>query len=78
MVISDRYSSSYDYGLGDELDHELNDDDLFVSQRAAHFVFPPTAFIYPSNKIVELRDFHPIKRQSFGKKHHWDAFFGRR
>jgi hypothetical protein len=32
-------------------------------------------FFLPENQYVEII---PKKRQSFGRKHHWDAFFGRR
>ena len=77
MVIDDRYPTLLETGNNDEQEHGQNDDEMFVAQRAAHFIFPPT-LIYPSDRINDYRDFHPIKRQSFGRKHHWDAFFGRR
>ena len=62
----------------DEQESGENDDQLFFAERSAHFIFPPTSLIYPPNRLNEYRDFQPIKRQSFGRKHHWDAFFGRR
>jgi hypothetical protein len=72
MVIDDRYSPSIETENNDD---EQNDDQVYVAQRSAHFIFPPTSFISASNR---LNDYHPNKRQSFGRKHHWDAFFGRR
>jgi len=78
MIIDDRYSPLLEVGNSDEQEHGQNDDQMYVAQRSAHFIFPPTSFINPSNRISDYRDFQPIKRQSFGRKHHWDAFFGRR
>jgi hypothetical protein len=79
MIIDDRYSPLLEVGNSDEQEHGQNDDQIYVAQRSAHFIFPPTSFIYPSHRINDYRDFHPpTKRQSFGRKHHWDAFFGRR
>ncbi len=78
MAVDDRYPSLSEIGNSDEQQRGQNDDDIYVAQRSAHFIFPPTSFIYPSNRINDYQDFHPIKRQSFGRKHHWDAFFGRR
>jgi hypothetical protein len=74
LAIDDRYSPLVEVA---NIDDEQNDD-VYVAQRSAHFIFPPTSFINPSNRINDYRDFQPIKRQSFGRKHHWDAFFGRR
>ncbi|CAF1380099.1 unnamed protein product [Adineta ricciae] len=58
----------------------LNDDQTIVARRAAHFIFPPAALVSSSssNRANDFRDILPNKRQSFGRKHHWDAFFGRR
>jgi hypothetical protein len=78
MVVDNRYSPLTEVGNSDEQERNQNDDQLYVAQRSAHFIFPPTSFIYPSNRINDYPDFHPTKRQSFGRKHHWDAFFGRR
>lgn len=55
-----------------------NDDPFSIAQRSAQFIFPPAALMYPSNRVNDYRDLHGTKRQSFGRKHHWDAFFGRR
>ncbi len=78
MIIDDRYSPLLEVGNSDEQEHGQNDDQIYVAQRSAHFIFPPTSFISSPNRINDYRDFHPNKRQSFGRKHHWDAFFGRR
>ncbi len=78
MTVNDRYSPLTDIGNSDEQEHNQNDDQINVAQRSVHFIFPPSSFIYPLNRINEYRDVHPSKRQSFGRKHHWDAFFGRR
>jgi len=78
MAVDDQYSPSTEIANSDEQERGQNDDEIYVAQRSAHFIFPPTSFIYPSNRINDYRDSHPAKRQSFGRKHHWDAFFGRR
>jgi hypothetical protein len=73
MVIDDRYSPLLEIDDIDEQEPGQNNDPIYVAERAAHFIFPPTSFINPSNRI---NDYRQIKRQSFGRKHHWDAFFG--
>jgi hypothetical protein len=78
MGIDDRYLPLTELGNSAEQDRDQNDDQMYVARRSAHFIFPPTSFLYPSNRIIDYQDFHPTKRQSFGRKHHWDTFFGRR
>jgi hypothetical protein len=78
MVADDRYSPLLENGNNDEQEGGRNDDQFNIAQRSAHFIFPPNSFISSSNRMNDYRDFHPKKRQSFGQRHHWDAFFGRR
>ncbi|CAF0846117.1 unnamed protein product [Adineta ricciae] len=70
VILDERYSPLFE---SDELTSEENSDEVDVSQRSANFIFPPTSFISPLGRI---NDYNPAKRQSFGRKHHWDAFFG--
>ena len=76
MVIDDRYSPLLELGNNDEQEGSQNDNELNIIQRSAHFILPPTSFLSAANRMNDFRDFHPTKRQSFGRKHHWDAFFG--
>jgi hypothetical protein len=78
IIMDDRYLPTNDLGNSDEQERSQNDDQILVAQRSAHFIFPPTAFIHPSGRSNDHLDFRTAKRQSFGRKHHWDAFFGRR
>ncbi|CAF1260194.1 unnamed protein product [Adineta steineri] len=73
MAIDDRFISLIEINESNEQEHDDNSDEIYVAQRAANFIFPPTSFLSQSNLIS---DFTPAKRQSFGRKHHWDAFFG--
>ncbi|CAF3385257.1 unnamed protein product [Rotaria socialis] len=36
------------------------------------------AFVSPSIRSYETNGQPPSDRQSFGRKHHWDTYFGRR
>jgi hypothetical protein len=78
MTADDRYSTWLEIEDNNEQDRGQNDDEIDITQRAAHLIFPSTSFLYPLNRINDYRNFNPAKRQSFGRKHHWDAFFGRR
>jgi hypothetical protein len=78
MTIDDQYSPLMEIDNNDEQERAPIDDQLSAERRSAHFIFPPSSFNYPTNRVNDYRDFHPTKRQSFGRKHHWDAFFGRR
>ena len=67
-MINDRYSPLL------EIDEEY-DRSIYLPQRSAQFIISPKS--YPA-LLHRFRGYQPIKRQSFGRKHHWDAFFGRR
>ncbi|UJR13736.1 hypothetical protein I4U23_000746 [Adineta vaga] len=73
VIFDERYLPLLEINDSDELDNEENNDEVHIAERSARFIFPPTSFINPSNRI---NDYNPTKRQSFGRKHHWDAFFG--
>ena len=62
--------------LNDEAKDE--DEEVLLSPRLIPFIFPPTSFLYPNNRLHHYQDSIPSKRHSFGRKNHWDAFFGRR
>lgn len=68
MVVHDRYLPLM------EIDADY-DEPIYLPQRSAQFLFSPKS--YPG-LINPLKGYHPTKRHSFGRKHHWDAFFGRR
>ena len=70
VILDERYLPLIE---SDELASEENSDEVYVAERSANFIFPPTSFIGPLGRI---NDYNPAKRQSFGRKHHWDAFFG--
>ncbi|CAF4269351.1 unnamed protein product [Rotaria socialis] len=53
-------------------------DSSFFKKRAGHFIFSPLAFVSPSIRSYETNGQPPSDRQSFGRKHHWDTYFGRR
>ncbi|CAF1431449.1 unnamed protein product [Rotaria sp. Silwood1] len=55
-----------------------NDDHPYIRQELAHSLFPSTSFINQLNERDDNQNFHPPKRESFGRRHHWDVFFGRR
>lgn len=50
----------------------------FHQRSTAHFIFPPSTFFSQLHRFSPKGDFHSNKRQSFGRKQHWDVFFGRR
>ena len=81
MAVDAKYAPSMnmaDQVDDDDDDQNEPDEQLAVGQRSARFLFAPSPFTYALNRIHGNPDFHPSKRQSFGRKHHWDAFFGRR
>ncbi|CAF0915879.1 unnamed protein product [Adineta steineri] len=78
ITVDDQYIPSNDLDTYGMQEHDVNDNQIITSRRAAHFIFPPTDFISPSSQSISYLDVIPTKRQSFGRKHHWDAFFGRR
>jgi hypothetical protein len=55
-----------------------HDDESLLSKRATHFLFSPGVLMSPPSHSNVYLDFPATKRQSFGRKHHWDAYFGRR
>jgi hypothetical protein len=69
IIINDRYLPI----------NNLNrhDDESLLSKRATHFLFPPGVLISPPSHSNIYLDFPATKHQSFGRKHHWDAYFGR-
>ena len=75
MAVDARYAPSTNMA-----DHEQDESDerLVVEQRSAGFLVAPSPFTRALNRIHGNPHFHPSKRHSFGRKHHWDAFFGRR
>ncbi|UJR33458.1 hypothetical protein I4U23_020903 [Adineta vaga] len=77
-IDNNRYAPWDDLSTYKMQDYDLNDDQIIVSQRAANFIFPPTSLVALTNRANDYRDFFPNKRQTFGRKNHWDAFFGRR
>jgi hypothetical protein len=68
MIIDDRYIPINDL-----------DDQIFVAKRTAHFLFPPAILVSSTSQSKNVYpDYLPMKRQSFGRRHHWDTYFGRR
>ena len=78
MTVDDHDVALLEMENNDEAERGQNNDAISVAQRSAHFLFPPISVIASPRRLNDIRDFHPAKRQSFGRKHHWDAFFGRR
>jgi hypothetical protein len=78
-VLIARYSLINDERENDGQERVWNDNELPVfGRRAAGFIFPPTRLIYRSGGSYDYPTFLPKKRYSFGRKQHWDAYFGRR
>lgn len=62
--------------VNDVASSEEPDDFRVLNRRStSSFIFPPTPLLYPSSRSYDNSDF-PTKRQPFGRKHHWDAYFG--
>lgn len=70
MVINDRFSPLLE--IDEQSDESI---DLPQQRRSAQFLFSPTSH---TALVHRLQGYQPTKRHSFGRKHHWDAFFGRR
>ena len=63
--------------VNDVTSSEDQDDLRLVNRRSTSaFIFPPSSLLYPSSRSYDNAEFPPIKRQPFGRKHHWDAYFG--
>ena len=78
-VLIPRYSLINDERESDEQERVWNDNEVAVfGRRAAGFIFPPTSLIHPSGGSYDYPAFLPKKRHSFGRKQHWDTYFGRR
>ncbi|CAF3915427.1 unnamed protein product [Rotaria sp. Silwood2] len=78
ITIDDPYLLSNNINNNKQNDDDDNDDHVFVSRRAGHFIFPSIAFITPKSRSFENVGHVPVERQLFGRKHHWDTYFGRR
>lgn len=55
-----------------------NIDPSIFTKRASHFLFKPMAFISALGRSNENGTPYVPERQSFGRRHHWDTYFGRR
>ncbi|CAF3343754.1 unnamed protein product [Rotaria sp. Silwood1] len=77
ITLDDPYSLSNNIN-NNKQNYDDDDDQVFVSARAAHFIFPSIAFMTPATRSYETVSHAPIERQLFGRKHHWDTYFGRR
>ena len=75
IIINDRYWPMNDLNTNNEQNLVENNDDKSLFQRESRNLFSPASYISPLN---DRQDLISAKRQSFGRKHHWDAFFGRR
>ncbi|CAF1170733.1 unnamed protein product [Rotaria sordida] len=72
IIVTEQYLPSI------KIDNKDVDDQVYVRQRLAHLLFPSTSFSNQLNERYDDQDFQPMKRESFGRKQHWDVFFGRR
>lgn len=69
FVLIDAYPSKSSAGHRHSPFDGINDG-IFTLEQLEPSRYPP-----PTNSFLDML---PKKRQSFGRKHHWDAFFGRR
>lgn len=51
---------------------------LCANRRATHYVLPSVVLTPPPHRTNDNVAPIPTERQSFGRKHHWDTYFGRR
>ena len=65
---------------GDDYYDDYYDGNFIFKRQAARFIFPPTTV-----RPLPVRRLHksgsgqvPLERQSYGRQHHWDTYFGRR
>ncbi|CAF1042951.1 unnamed protein product [Rotaria sordida] len=72
IIVTEQYLPSI------KIDNKDVDDQVYIRQRLAHLLFPSTSFSNQLNERYDDQDFQPMKRESFGRKQHWDVFFGRR
>ena len=77
-VVMVRDSFINDQRKSDERERVWNGNALSLSERAASFIFPPTSRVYSSGGSYDYPALLPRKRHSFGRKQHWDVYFGRR
>ena len=71
-----RYFLANDISSSSSSDEQ--DSHRLLSQRSTDFLFPASPLRYSSSRSVDYFEYPPSKRQPFGRKHHWDAYFGRR
>ena len=76
MAVNHQYLPLMGNDQGDVEKNAENDDQADVPQRLAYFILPARHSTNPLKQIDDDGDFPPTKRDSFGRKHHWDAFFG--
>ncbi|CAF1306626.1 unnamed protein product [Rotaria magnacalcarata] len=77
-IVDGSYSLLMEKDNNDEQEHHDNGYPEYLQQRSAHLQSPSASFKDLLNKNFGSQNFYSTKRESFGRKHHWDAFFGRR
>lgn len=76
MVINEAYVPVWDLDKINSEEHDQNDDQLYVGSRSPHVIIRSIPFVNLLKNLNYDRDYPVAKRESFGRKHHWDAFFG--
>lgn len=76
-IIPDDQSSQVDeIDDNDESQHRRNIYHTLARQRLAPWKFPFQTFRDRLNRNPNDHDLFSTRREAFGRKHHWDAFFG--
>ncbi|CAF3330136.1 unnamed protein product [Rotaria socialis] len=77
-IVDGSYSLLMEKDNNDKQEHHDNGYPGYLQQRSTHLQSPSASFKDLLNKKYGSQNFYSTNRESFGRKHHWDAFFGRR
>ncbi|CAF0728242.1 unnamed protein product [Rotaria sordida] len=78
IIVYDPYLLPNNINTNNKQKYGDDDDQAFVPSRAANLIFPSIEFIPSGSHSYDNTGHARTERYSFGRKHHWDTYFGRR